>query len=223
MTPFAQWLNTAFGSFDYAILEFFHTLATGASFILTPLSEIFAFIGDGALACFLLAAILLLFPKTRKAGICILLSVGIGALITNVTVKNLVERPRPYTVEQIQTWWEYVGSSKESDFSFPSGHTTAAMAGAMGLCLGYDKNRKWWIFLSSAIYVILMGSSRNYLMVHYPTDIIGGLISGAIGGGIAYLLIWFLYKGLEGNRDIKACAFILDADVKNLFRKKARP
>ena len=146
MTPFAQWLNTAFGGFDYAILEFFHTLATGASFILTPLSEIFAFIGDGALACFLLAAILLLFPKTRKAGICILLSVGIGALITNVTVKNLVERPRPYTVEQIQTWWEYVGSSKESDFSFPSGHTTAAMAGAMGLCLGYDKNRKWWIF-----------------------------------------------------------------------------
>ena len=222
MTPFAQWLNTSFANFDYSILEIFHTLATYASFILTPISEFFAFIGDGAMACFILAAILLLFPKTRKAGICIMLSVGVGALITNVAVKNLVERPRPYTFEQFAQWWEFVGSSQESDFSFPSGHTTAAMAGAMGLCLGYDKNRKWWIFLSSAVYVILMGASRNYLMVHYPTDVIGGLISGAIGGGLAYLLIWVLYKGLEGNRDIKACAFILDADVKNLFKNKAK-
>ncbi len=224
MTPFAQWLNTAFAGFDYSILEFFHTLATYASFFLTPIAEFFAFIGDGALACFVLAAPLLLFPKTRKAGICIMLAVGFGALITNVAVKNIVERPRPFAiesgVEQFRRWWEYVGSPSQGEFSFPSGHTTAAMAGAVGLCLGYDKNRKWWIFLSSAIYVIIMGASRNYLMVHYPTDIIGGLISGAIGGALAYLLIYFLYKGLEGNRDIKACAFILDADIKNLFRNK---
>ena len=222
MTPIAQWLNTAFADFDFAILEIYHILATYLSPVLTPISEFFAVIGDGAMACFILATILLLFPKTRKAGICVMLSVGIGALITNVAVKNIVARPRPYVSEiaQFSKWWNFVGAHIESEFSFPSGHTTAAMAGAMGLCLGYDKNRKWWIFLTSAVYVLVMGASRNYLMVHYPSDIIGGIIAGAIGGAIAYLLIRFLYKGLEGNKDEKICAFILNADIRSIFTSK---
>lgn len=221
----ADWINTTFASFDYAILEFYHTLAESpASVILTPVSEFLAIIGDGAIACFILAAILLLFKKTRKAGLCIIFSVGFGALITNIAVKNIVARPRPYASEvaQFNEWWSFVGAHLESEFSFPSGHTTAAMAGAMGLCLGYDKRHKWWIFAASAVYVILMGASRNYLMVHYPTDVIAGIISGAIGGALAYLLIHFLYKGLKGNRDVKFCSFILNWSIVDLFKKKAK-
>ena len=222
LTPIAEWLNTTFASFDFSILEFYHGLAEAAAPVLTPIANFFAVIGDGAMACFILAAILLLFPKTRKAGLCIIFAVGFGALITNVSVKNIVARPRPYASEiaQFAKWWNYIGAPIESEFSFPSGHTTAAMAGAMGLCLGYDKNRKWWIFLSSAVYVIVMGASRNYLMVHFPSDVIGGIIAGAIGGGLAYLLIWFLYKGIEGNKDNRVCSFILKADIKNIFHKK---
>lgn len=221
----AEWINSTFAGFDYAILEFYHSLAASpARAILTPISEFLAVIGDGAIACFVLAAILLLFKKTRKAGLCILFSVAFGALITNVAVKNIVARPRPYASEvlQFKEWWTFAGSHLESEFSFPSGHTTAAMAGAMGLCLGYDKRRKWWIFALSAIYVILMGASRNYLMVHYPTDVIAGVISGAVGAGIAYLLIWFLYKGLEGNRDVKFCSFILNWSIVDLFKKRSK-
>ena len=224
LTPIAEWLNTTFASFDFSILEFYHGLAEAAAPVLTRIANFFAVIGDGAMACFILAAILLLFPKTRKAGLCIIFAVGFGALITNAGVKNIVERPRPYDmlnqVAQYTNWWKYVGAPLESEFSFPSGHTTAAMAGAMGLCLGHDKNRKWWIFLSSAVYVIVMGASRNYLMVHFPSDVIGGIIAGAIGGGLAYLLIWFLYKGIEGNKDNRVCSFILKADIKNIFHKK---
>ncbi len=222
MTSAATWLNTFFADFDFAILEFYHLLATYASSILTPICDFLAVIGDGALACIVLAAILILFPKTRKAGLCVLLSVSIGALITNVAVKNIVARPRPYVsdIAQFNKWWEYVGAHIESEFSFPSGHTTAAMAGAVGLCLGYDKGRKWWIFLASAIYVILMGGSRNYLMVHYPTDVVAGMIAGAIGGVIAYFWIKFLYKGFEGNKDSKICSFILNADIQTLFFKR---
>ena len=222
MTMAAQWLNTSFAGFDYAILEFYHLLATYASSVLTPICNFFAVIGDAAIACFILSAILLLFPKTRKAGLCIIFAVGFGALITNIAVKNIVARPRPYASEilQFKEWWSYIGAPQESEFSFPSGHTTAAMAGAMGLCLGYDKNRKWWIFILSAVYVILMGASRNYLMVHYPSDVLGGIISGAISGTLAYLLVWFLYKGIEGNSDSKACAFILNADVRHALTRK---
>ena len=108
----AEWINTTFAGFDFAILEFYHKLAeSAASIMLTPLSEFLAIIGDGAIACFILAAVLLLFKKTRKAGICVLFSVAFGALITNVAVKNIVARPRPYASEVLQfvEWWEYIG------------------------------------------------------------------------------------------------------------------
>jgi undecaprenyl-diphosphatase len=223
MTPIAQWLNSAFAGFDYAILEFYHNLATAASPILTPISEFFAVIGDGAMACFILAAILILFPKTRKAGLCIAFAVGVGALVTNVAVKNIVARPRPYASDVLQfiEWWNYIGAPVESEFSFPSGHTTAAMAGVTGLCLGLGKSKKnLWVWIVSAIYVIVMGASRNYLVVHYPSDVIGGIIAGAIGGILGSLLIYAIYMGIECNRDNKFCAFVLKADILNLFKKK---
>ena len=220
MTPIAQWLNTAFASFDFAILEFYHTLATYAGGILTPISEFFAVIGDGAMACFILAAILILFKRTRKVGLCIAFAVGFGALITNVAVKNIVARPRPYAsdVAQFHIWWNYIGAPLESEFSFPSGHTTAAMAGVTGLCLGLGKDKKWWwVWLSSAIYVIVMGATRNYLMVHYPSDVIGGIIAGAIGGVLGAAFICFIYSKLNENNKISS--FILNASVVHIFKK----
>lgn len=228
-SAFAQWLNSAFYGFDHAILEFYHNLAKVADPVCRPLSEFFAFIGDGAMICFVVAALMLLFSKTRKSGICIALSVGIAALITNVTVKPLVARPRPYAsgVADFVEWWNYVGGHVHSEHSFPSGHTTSAMAGALALCLclclvnGKENNKKYrWVLIPSAVFVILMGASRNYIMVHYPTDIIGGIIAGSVGAVAAFLLIHFLYKGLEGNSDLKSCSFILNADIKNLFKKR---
>ena len=221
MTSAALWLNSFFAEFDFAILELYHSLAEYAAPVLTPISEIFAVIGDGAFACFVLAAILIMFPKTRKAGLCVLFSVCFGALITNVAVKNLVARPRPYAsdIAQFHKWWEAVGAHVESEFSFPSGHTTAAMAGVTGLCLGFGKNGKWWLFLSSAVYVIVMGWSRNYLMVHYPSDIIGGIIAGAVGGALAYLVARIFYKVVEENQDRKLCHFVLNAHIRDLFIK----
>ena len=228
MTPAAQWLNTAFAGFDHAILEFYHKLATVADPICQPIAEIFAVIGDGAMACFVLAAILLLFAKTRKSGITIAFAVGFAALITNVTVKPMVARPRPYAsgVADFVEWWEFVGAHKHSEFSFPSGHTTSAMAGALALCLclclfnGKENNKKYrWVIIPSALYVILMGASRNYIMVHYPSDILGGIIAGAIGAIVAFLFINFIYRSFEKNTDNPVSSFMLNADIRNLFKK----
>lgn len=228
MTSAAQWLNTAFAGFDHAILEFYHKLATVADPICQPIAEIFAFIGDGAMACFVLAAILLLFAKTRKSGITVAFAVGFAALITNVTVKPMVARPRPYAsgIADFVEWWEFVGAHKHSEFSFPSGHTTSAMAGALALCLclclfnGKENNKKYrWVIIPSALYVILMGASRNYIMVHYPSDILGGIIAGAIGAIVAFLFINLIYKNFEKNKDNPVSKFMLNADVRNLFIK----
>lgn len=228
MTPAAQWLNSVFYGFDHAILEFYHKLATVADPICQPIANIFAFIGDGAMACFVLAAILLLFAKTRKSGITIAFAVGFAALITNVTVKPMVARPRPYAsgVADFVEWWQYVGGHVHSEYSFPSGHTTSAMAGALALCLclclfnGKENNKKYrWVIIPSALYVILMGASRNYIMVHYPSDILGGIIAGAIGAIVAFLFINFIYKSFEKNKDNPVSSFMLNADIRNLFKK----
>ena len=227
MTPIAQWLNTAFAGFDHAILEFYHNLAVAADPILNPISMFFAFIGDGAMACFVLAAILLLFAKTRKSGICIAVSVGLAALVTNVTVKPMVARPRPYAsgIADFVEWWFFAGGHVHSEFSFPSGHTTSAMAGALALCLclclfnGKNNKKYSWVLIPSALYVILMGASRNYIMVHYPSDILGGIIAGAIGAFAGFIVVNFIYKMLEWNRENKVCAFLLNSDIRNIFKK----
>lgn len=221
---FAQWLNTTFADFDRSILHFYHELALVADPILNPICRFLAIIGDGALLCFILAAVLILFSYTRKSGICIAFSVGIAALITNVTVKPLVARPRPYVSDcsEFVEWWEFVGMPTQSEYSFPSGHMTAAMAGmtAVCLCLCAANKKNRWVIIPACLYVTFMGASRNYLMVHYPTDIIGGAIAGGIGGLLGFLLINSIYKRIENHPNNKFCKFLLVADIENLFTKR---
>ena len=60
LSPIANWLNTFFADFDHAILGLYHNLATVADPVLSPIAEFFAIAGDGAMAFFILSAILLL-------------------------------------------------------------------------------------------------------------------------------------------------------------------
>lgn len=226
MSSFAQWLNTAFAGFDHAILSFYHNLATVADPVLSPIAEFFAVAGDGAMAFFILSAIFLLFAKTRKAGLSMAFSIGFAALVTNVTVKPMVARPRPYAsgVADFVDWWEYVGGHVHSEYSFPSGHTTSAMAAMLALCLCYcvfcakGEKKRHWVWIPTMLCVLLMGASRNYIMVHYPSDILGGIIAGTAGAFAGFFFIHFFYKMLEKG-DNKLSKFLLEADFKNLFCK----
>lgn len=216
----AQWLNTTFAGFDYSILEFWHNAARSAGFILEPIMDFFSIIGDNGYFGFFLAFVLMLFKKTRKIGVCIFFSIGFGALITNITLKELIARPRPFQsgVEEFKLWWEYAGASSVSEFSFPSGHVTAAMATATGLCLSVKG--KWkWLIAPSALYVIIMMAARNYLIVHYPTDVIAGVIVGAIGGTAAFFAVKGMYILIEKYSDKKLFRFILDLDIACIFKK----
>lgn len=222
---FAEWLNSAFASFDYSILEFFHHLAESAGFILTPISKFLGFIGSLGYVGFLFitAILLLFFQKTRKCGICMILAIAIGALITNLLIKNIVARPRPYNSEiaAFKEWWQYAGAQKVSEFSFPSGHSTSTMAALLALWLAASKKHKAWLAAPCLIFVLAMGASRNYLMVHYPTDVIAGFITGAIAAAIAALTVNFLQKKTEAKKDKKFCAFLLNSDVRSLFKKRS--
>lgn len=221
---FADWINTTFASFDHAILEFFHKLATSADFILGPLAEIFALIGDNGYFGFAIAIALMLFPKTRKWGAAVFLSILVGAVFTNLAIKNIVARPRPYAsdVAAFKEWWTYAGAHLESEFSFPSGHTTAAMASMTALCIAAPKKVGKWLIAPSLLYVILMGASRNYLMVHYPSDVAAGLAVGGIAAVIAFFIAKLIWYILQRYSQLKLFAFALSFDVRSLFRKKEK-
>ena len=202
---------------DGAILSWLHSLAELTGGALTPLMSFITLIGEKGITMFLLALCLMLFPKTRKAGVCIFGAVCCGALITNVILKDLVARPRPFEVEALyREWWQFVGSPAEDGFSFPSGHVTAAAAGTTAICLMWGK--KW--IIPSVAYVFLMALSRNYLMAHYPSDVIAATCVGILSATAAYMISGFIFKFLEDHRDKRLFAFILDFDIRAPLKQK---
>ncbi len=220
----AEWLNTAFAGFDYSIFYFFNTLPQNAKDILTPLAEFFAIIGDNGYFSFLIGIILLFFKKTRKCGFCVIFAIGFGALFTNIILKNLVARPRPYNSTEFaifHEWWYSIGEHMESEFSFPSGHTTAAMSAMTALCIAIGKKRGW-VIAPAALYVLLMGASRIYLVVHYPTDVIAAMIVGAIAAIAAVFTICAAWKFIEKRDNNRFFGFVLNFDIVSLFKKKQK-
>ena len=194
LTADALWLNSFFSGYDAGILGIAHKLAEVAGSVLTPLNRLVTLLGEKGLLFILLGLVLMLFPRLRRTGFCIFCAVGFGALITNVVVKDLVARPRPFEMEDLyRQWWQFVGAPPESGFSFPSGHVTAAAAGVTALCL--TRSRRW--VLPGAIWVLMMMFSRNYLMAHYPSDVLFALFIGIFAGFLAYALTYLVFRFLE--------------------------
>ena len=82
-------LNNFFAPFDTAILQAFHGMAQALGGFFTPFMRIITMIGEKGLLFFLLAIFLMLFPRTRKTGVCIFGAVCCGALFTNLILKDL--------------------------------------------------------------------------------------------------------------------------------------
>lgn len=218
MSSFALWLNSAFAGFDSAILSFYHSLAVAAGSLFTPLAWFITLIGEKGALYLLVALILLLFKKTRVAGVCVFGAVCCGALLTSIVLKDIIARARPFEASNIfAEWWTYVGSPFEDGYSFPSGHATAAAAFACAL--GLAKSKK--LFIPGAVFVVLMCASRNYLMAHYPTDVIAGMIVGVASAFIAYFISLIIFAFLEKYKKKSAfCRFVLNFDVGELFKKQ---
>lgn len=214
MTAEALWLDSFFSGYDTAILSFAHKLAEVAGSVITPLCKIITLLGEKGIMFFLLAVILMLFPRFRRTGVCMFGAVCCGALITNILLKDHIARLRPFeTVDQFRQWWEFVGAPVEDGFSFPSGHVTAAAAGVTSLCL--MRGKRW--FIPGAIWVLLMMFSRNYLMVHYPSDVLFALLIGVFSGFVAAFITQLIFRFLENHSgDGKICDFLLYTGIESL-------
>lgn len=116
---------------------------------------------------------LLLNKKYRRDGLILAVALIISLLIGNITIKPLVRRTRPYDVN---TAFKLL-IPRQTDFSFPSGHSMSSFAAATVLMY---TNIKFGI--PALILAALIAFSRLYLYVHFPSDVVGGILLGVFTG-----------------------------------------
>lgn len=114
-----------------------------------------------------------ILTKKRIYESAVLLATGVGgAFLINLILKASFQRDRPMLWERIVT---------ENSYSFPSGH--AMVSGALGLCLIFILWRtrwRWYGLIAGVTYILIIGFSRLYLGVHYPTDVAAGWFVSSI-------------------------------------------
>lgn len=215
MNPILLTLGTSidqtFAGFDMWVFRFFGSMHND---FLTYVAKFFTTFGDEAftIPVVILAVVLCFFKKTRKYGFALIFAIAIGTIVTNVVVKPMALRIRPYNTLQADpdywSWYVSAGMLSEGDYSFPSGHTTAAveMATALFLCFRSDKKKIAYLF---PLIAICTAGSRVYLMVHYSTDVLAGVIVGVLSAVIGYFLMKLVLK-------IK---FLEKIDAAKLFKK----
>lgn len=146
-------------------------------------------LGNGGMI-WIAATILLLIPKkTRKAGVMSAVALLGSLIINNNIVKNIVQRPRPFvTFADLQ-----IIIPTPSEFSFPSGHTSSSFAAAAVFYRHLPKK----LGIPSVILAGLIGFSRLYVGVHYPTDVIAGVLMGILLSYLAEYLVNLFAKKLK--------------------------
>ncbi|KPV40861.1 undecaprenyl-diphosphatase [Alicyclobacillus ferrooxydans] len=105
---------------------------------------------------------------------------GILALVINMIISHIWFRPRPFTVFPQGTFTELVPHS--ADASFPSDHTSGSFGFAAG---SWGKQQKWISHAFTVIAVVVM-FARVFVGVHYPTDVLAGLVVGVFSGRIIW-------------------------------------
>ncbi|MDR2525881.1 MAG: phosphatase PAP2 family protein [Oscillospiraceae bacterium] len=167
-------------------------------------------LGDGGVFWIVLALVLFIPKRTRKAAAVMACALALDVVITNGILKVLFERPRPYDFNWAGSGWDFIFHQlveKEHDFSFPSGHTGVSFAGALGLLFG--AKRKWFGGKGLRIFAVLLtvlaalvGFSRIYIGVHYATDVIGGVLVGLVCAALA-VLVFRLMEPLFDRLNVK--------------------
>ena len=136
-----------------------------------------AAIAFGIPAIMLIAGLLKKEKIFWRNALAILLPVAISAIVANI-LKFSLDMPRPY---EIYPFIEKLSSGGSP--SFPSGHTADAFAFAVAAGLVYPR---WYIIFPVLIWAVFVGTSRMWLGVHFPSDVMAGALIGTACAGIYY-------------------------------------
>lgn len=162
---------------EFQILDFLQTIHNP---VLDKIMVFFTSLGNAGILWLILAIVFLCIKKYRQCGAAMLVSLGLGLIVGNVILKNVIARERPCWIND--TVQMLIAVPK--DYSFPSGHTLASFGAATAI---FCSHRRLGIAAGAVAAVIAF--SRMYLYVHFPTDILAGLILGIAFGAAAHFLV----------------------------------
>ncbi len=160
--------------FDENVRQAIHQTATPA---LTKLLIFISFIGSPVFLVCLGVVVLVIFLRLKwRRGVVLFLITMAGEIILDLTLKGFFERTRP------EPFFDY---RLPSSYSFPSGHALGSFCfyGILAwLVTARLESRRARIIIRilAAILILLMGFSRIYLGVHYPSDVIGGYLAALV-------------------------------------------
>lgn len=157
-------------NFDESVILFINEFLKCGIF--DKIMPFISLLGNNGTIFILLGIILIsLGGKKRSFGIILLAALSVNIIIGNVILKPNIARIRPFDNLMLD-----IIIKKPLDFSFPSGHTNAAVTAA---AIMFYMNKKFGIVM--IVFAFLMAFSRLYLLVHYPSDIIAGALIGFLG------------------------------------------
>lgn len=139
---------------------------------LDPIMKFITYLANGGALWIGICVLLLILKKTRTTGLVCSCSLAATFLINNIILKNIVARTRPYEV--VEGLNRIIGA--QSDYSFPSGHSGASFAVAVVMFMEMPK--KYGV--PALIVAMLIALSRLYVGVHYPSDVIAGILTGTL-------------------------------------------
>lgn len=149
-----------------------------------PLMQAYTSMGNFGAIWIALSAAMLCYKPTRTAGMLALAAMVLGLLCTNMILKPLVARPRPWV--DVPGLFPLINEPDPN--SFPSGHTCAAFAAALVFWRALPDTWSGTKTLALAM-AVLMALSRLYVGVHYPTDV----LAGALVGAACAWTVWHVY------------------------------
>ena len=156
-------------------LQILHMLQDIHAEWLEPVIILLSALGNAGLIWIALSVVLAIPKRTRLCAFTMMGAMALSFLLGNVIIKNLVARPRPFSVD-----------------SFPSGHTLNGFTAATVLFLYYKKAGVFALLSAAAI-----AFSRMYLFVHYPTDILAGMLLGIADAAAMYFIVKMIQKKRE--------------------------
>ncbi len=157
--------------------------------VLDPAMVGITYSATSGLIWFVLGFLMTCSPRWRRCGASVIVSVVVAYILADIMIKPLVCRDRPFAVEDFDLL-----ISAPDTWSFPSGHTASAFAGATAILI---HSRRWGCV--AMLYATLVGISRMYLCVHWPTDVIAG---AALGIAAAFLAVWVMSRWVPFFREM---------------------
>lgn len=143
--------------------------------LLDRMLPMITFLGNKGWFFIVIAVIMIAIPKTRRWGAWLACALSLGLVFCNMLIKNMVERIRPY--ERVEDITLLV--AKLNDYSFPSGHTVAAFEFfTVILLMPVKKIYK----VLAGVMAFTIAFSRLYLYVHFPSDVLAGMLLGSLFG-----------------------------------------